>query len=207
MLEEFGIHDHGLEPEPFEIRTTEEEREEMFEFGLDYDQEESFWLNRKKKHRYCRIGRFKMVLFNLLSLSGRVSKRFVPYLKTQLKRKNKKITRSKIWNQIRAVLKKNKLAKYYNRIPFMIKQITGLTYIGLSETKLRLILEDFQNMHKQFKFGSLSSKWSRSYFPNLRFIALTLLRKHGVEFPYKIPFLRTTRKRKTLEVLLNDFEW
>ena len=40
---------------------------------------------------------------------------------------------------------------------------------------------------------------NRVYFPSLRFIAFKLLQLHGIEFKYKIPFVRTPRKLKAME--------
>lgn len=39
----------------------------------------------------------------------------------------------------------------------------------------------------------------RKYFPNLRFVALKLLIKHGAVFDYDVPLLKTRRKLKVLE--------
>jgi hypothetical protein len=44
----------------------------------------------------------------------------------------------------------------------------------------------------------------RKYFPNLRFVALKLIEKYGGKFNLKIPFIRTRRKFKILEKIINE---
>ncbi len=172
------------------------------EFQMDYDQEIQFGLNATKIHRYSRTDRFKFTVYQLLGSSGEVPRHVKKYIK---KRIGSKARKTKIWNQVRSILKEMKLRRYYNRIPQIIYGITKQGVLGISQTSINGVLNDFAHMHIQFN-SRLRSKWKRSYFPNLRFIALKLFQKHGISYPYKVPLVRTLRKRKYLNSLYEQFE-
>jgi hypothetical protein len=100
-----------------------------------------------------------------------------------------------IWSSIQAILKKNGLRKYYNRIGQIIWQIAGYKiYFGsLSGRVLEKIIEEFRGM--QFVHET------RKYFPNLRYVALRMLQDHGAVFEYDVPLLKTKRKLKGMDEL------
>ena len=168
-------------------------------FAIDYDQEISYeW---KKKHRYSRKDRFRFTIYQLLGVGGEVPLEIILKVKSTLGRFSK---RSKLWNSIRKILKDNNWRKFYNRIPSIIIRINNTLGPKNIENKIPLILEEFNKM--DFKFNNeLHEKWNRSYFLNLRFVALKLIEKYNIQFPYKIPFVRTLRKRKYLDDLYNQF--
>jgi len=107
------------------------------------------------------------------------------------------------WENIRRVLKQNKLPKLYNQIPLIIRKLGfgnciefenfHKSYIG--------ILKEFNEIH--YKFNCKEYKKKR-YFPNLRFVALKLIEKYGGKFLIEIPFIRTKRKYKILENIINE---
>jgi Poxvirus Late Transcription Factor VLTF3 like len=224
LLEECGIFDHGIPSDEIipivgverlyledngDFYTEQDEFggfvfPKQPQYGLDYDQEIDFMLNYKRKHRYSRKLRFKFILYQLLGMSGDVPKSVTSLVRKELKIQ-KNIRKQRIWNDIRTILKKHKLRKYYNRISSIIKEITGLKAIEINSEKIQLILDKF------FKFDYLfdsqyRSQWSRKYFPNLRFVALKLIVSSGITFPYNVPLMRTARKRKYLEKLFVDLE-
>ncbi len=227
LLEEFGILDHGLIPdseiqtppstppsiEPIYDVTTERcffgETEWMEfmdwkepHFAMDYDQELSYNQNAKKKHRYSRKDRFRFTLYQLVGNSGDVPHQVSTFVRRKL---GSRIRRNKIWNRVRSILKNEGLRRYYNRIPQIISTITGLKPTGDSYFCLHQCLADFDRFDYQFD-SSLRQKWKRAYFPNLRFVALKLLDKYGVKYPYTVPFVRTARKRKYLNKLWLEFK-
>jgi hypothetical protein len=171
------------------------------EFGLDYDDEQGRdWV---KIHRYSRRARFRSTLYQLLDMRG-----IIPLAELQIIRRGLrlyKISRAKIWNQVRGLLKGARLQRHYNRIPAFIKFSTGL-YPKITGEMIDLIFRDFDRMHTQFN-NELAGRWKRAYFPNLRFVALKLIQKHGKGvFPYNVPLLRTMRKQKYLNILFEEFE-
>lgn len=215
MLEGIGIFDERLvdePPPPPPLSPCPSCTDELFwdvrdnlgsEFHLDYDQEISYAMNCKKLHRYSRKDRFKFILYQLLGMSGETPSSVVRIIKQQLPRK---ISKHKIWNEIRGILKKNNLRKYYNRIPGLINQISNSSRpIGINSEKIQAIILKFSDFDYQFN-NHLRIHWDRHYFPNLRFIALKLIEQFGITFPYKAPLVRTSRKKKYLEKLFAEFE-
>ena len=211
LLSELGIvHDIPCDENKLRIIQTQEEIEYSWQceqsvscpmsngFGLDYKDEQSYdW---RKKHRYFRKGRFKSTLYNLLNLRGNIPTAVIELVRVELKLI--RCSKSKIWNQVRSVLKRNKLTDYYNLIPGIIKHVTDLRII-VDPDALDRTLADFDLMHDQF--DNLAEVWGRKYFPNLRFTALTLLRKNGVVYPYNVPLLRTARKQAYLNLFMAEF--
>lgn len=145
-------------------------------------------------HRYNRLERFKNTLDQLLGCRGKISDD-VMELMNGVKGE---------WEAVRQVLKENRIGKLYNQIPLIIRKLGfgnciefdnfGKSYIG--------ILKEFNEIH--FKFD-LKRDGKRKYFPNLRFVALTLIKKWGGVFKIDIPFIRTRRKLGPLKKIINEF--
>jgi hypothetical protein len=224
LLEEYGIHHDQVEfQEMFESTRVVQEpipiyqgcNEELYEFWdnygpsteqhpmvMDYQQELDYAQNLKKIHRYDRKERFRYTLYQLVGASGTVPASLCKAIKEA---NGKRVRKSRVWNMIRNYLKRNKLRQHYNRIPQIISRIYKLKPLNLTGDIITNIFKDFHCFHYQFN-NDLRFKWKRSYFPNLRFVALKLLEKYGVQFPYSVPLVRTLRKRKYLNNLYNDFE-
>lgn len=216
LLESIGIFDHNIPvdekpPSPPPSEPSSDDGEYAFwdvrdnlnsEYMLDYSQEIEYSLNCKKLHRYSRKDRFRFILYQLLGISGDIPKSVVTIVRRGL---GKKTNTSTIWNQVRLLLKQNKLRKYYNRIPQLIRHVVHKSPTGITYSRVASILEDFSNFDYQFD-NNLRFKWDRRYFPNLRFVALKLIAKYEISFPYHVTLVRTSRKKKYLEKLYEQFE-
>jgi hypothetical protein len=144
-------------------------------------------------HRYNRLERFKNTLDQLLGCRGNISDEIMLLMDGV----------GFSWEKIRRILKQNKLPKLYNQIPLIIRKLGfgnciefenfHKSYIG--------ILKEFNQIHYNF---NLKKGDKRKYFPNLRFVALKLIEKYGGKFNLKIPFIRTRRKFKILEKIINE---
>jgi Poxvirus Late Transcription Factor VLTF3 like len=110
---------------------------------------------------------------------------------------------SDMWNEVRKILKHFKWRIYYNRIPFIVHQLTRKNSVSWTKSydQYQEIITDFKRIC--YVFDQKREELKRKYFPNMRFIALKLLEKHGVKLEYNIPFTRTSRKRKDLEYIWN----
>ena len=172
-------------------------------FALDYNDELKLKIEGQKIHRYSRILRFKFTVFQLLGLSGNVPKSVVEIVKSEIGKYIK--SPSKIWNTIRAILKETGNQKYYNRIPAIIKQLTDMKPFGIDQANLSLLFSNFQEMSYLFN-SELRQKWNRSYFPNMRYIALRMIGMAGIIYPYYIPLIRTFRKKKYLGEMFDDLK-
>lgn len=166
-------------------------------YQTDWKQEqERDW---RQKHRYCRRGRFKYTLYQLLNMRGNVPMYMLQNVKKALP---KKISRRFIWGTIRGILKQKGYVQFYNRIPAFIKFTTRQAPIVTNEQLVK-VLRNFERMHCQF--AKLAEKWDRKYFFSMRYVCLKLLQREGMKFPYRVPMLLTTRKRQYLDLLFEEF--
>ena len=202
MLHELGIE---IDKPPDEIHGPWPES--YLEFGETYIPKEAGATRRP--HLYNRTTRFMYCFTQLSGQSGhvpgevvaKVSDYFnIPYTLEQLvsqrlikcyyvyKRKaNLEYDPKTIWNITRKFLKQEKLGLYYNRIPYILSQL-GISNTHLGH-KYDLIMNDFKLMSSKFDPVLLNVK----YFPDLRYVALRLMKIHGIEIPYEIPLLNTRR--------------
>lgn len=190
----------GFDEEIYEFWNEWGPESELHPFALDYDQEQSYMRNIKKIHRYDRKERFRFTLYQLLGLSGTVPSQLCKIIRRFF---GPKIRKSRIWNQIRGFLKQTKLRRYYNRIPQIISRCYGLKPT-IPIQSIESVFKDFDMMHYSFN-QKLRYTWKRKYFLNLRFVALKLLDKQGVVYPYNVPLVRTLRKKKYLNKLFVEF--
>lgn len=169
-------------------------------FALDHCDEQNYqW---KKIHRYVRKERFKSILTRLLNCRGNIPISILDFIKSELRKK--RITRLNVWVNVRSILKTMGCRKYYNMIPQIIRHCTGLTFTKNPHNAFTHILNAFAYMDYAFD-TKLKKKWCRSYFPNLRFVALTLLEMYGVKYDYHVPKLRTNRKLLILNQYMKEF--
>ncbi len=156
---------------------------------------------KKDIHRYSRILRFKTTLGQLVgAMDIKTSKSLakIDQIKNSLSNFDRDFTPPcMIWELIRSLLKKHGLNQFYNRIPIIAK-ILGMQNVTTKITtkQWNLIMEDFIDMDEIFK--RIRHKVNRKYFPSLRFIALALLKRHGVTLALTIPIARTALKKRLL---------
>jgi len=156
----------------------------------DFKMESHYY--KRPIHRYCRRKRFQNVLAQLLNDKGKVPFTVVEMVREEM------FPNRELWDEIRTVLKKHKLRIYYNRIPYIIQQLKKISSTSpVHIDQYQAIMKDFDKFC--FLFDQQKHEINRSYFPNMRFIALKLIERYGIVFNYEIPFTRTLRKRKDLE--------
>lgn len=146
---------------------------------------------RRAVHHYSRLERFKATLGQLMGCAGDVPAPVLALMPATLKY----VSPGELWLTVRLILKKAKLRLYYNRIPAILAAI-GLITFGPRNDKYQAIMEDFARMHNVF--ASIKARLNRSYFPNLRYVAVRLMAKHGVRVPYTIPPTLTPSKEVAL---------
>lgn len=154
------------------------------------------WVNlgvevkRKTVHLYDRYERFRFIVCQLMAYSGDVPPRVLKSMP--------KTFGPDPWEEARRILKMNGWKIYYNRIPAILaaKGIRqGKKFC--SHNVLPLILQDFRRLNDTWP--QIKTQFGRDYFPNLRYIALRLMHRHGVAPSYTIPLARTPRKRILLD--------
>ena len=152
----------------------------------------------KPIHRYNRLLRFKNTLLNLIGERGKVPNYVLNMVKSYMKNDSQDP-----WNDCRKILKHFKQRKYYDNIPYILKQLKLFNTFKIGN---EFCLEDILNSFKKFvvQFEKRKEEYKRIYFPNMRYIALKLLKSFGIESIYKIPFARTVRKNVLLDKIWND---
>jgi hypothetical protein len=133
-----------------------------------------------------------------MGIRGDVPKNVIEYIALRVKL----FDPNTIWNCVRFLLKKNGWRTYYNRIPTIIYAIGFGPGIVWTRPEFEEFFTEFQKMHFQFDNSEqgqlLKTKYKRSYFINLRFVALKMIEERNIKTNYVIPFIRTERKAKVL---------
>lgn len=189
-VDDYGLPDQwGYEQyEVVESRDTQQ-------MTTDYKMEQQYY--KRPIHRYVREERFRKTLEYLLGDRGTVPKEVIQIVQSFLKGPD-------YWSATRKILKHFKMRLYYNRIPYIIQQITKTNSVG----KIRA--EQYEMMMYQFRmfcqwFQEQKHVFQRTYFPNMKFIALKLIQEQGIELNYTIPETQTLRKRKELDLIWSLF--
>lgn len=198
QIERYGLPEYwGVEQ--YQIIETRESGAPMV---TDYDMEQARVGALRPIHYYNRVERFESTLYQLVACRGKVPPDVVEYIV------NSGFDRhpDRVWDSIRTILKQKKDKKwtrYYNRIPTIL-QILGFERkinFGDQNSFILELVNDFKKV--QAAFERIKPTLSRTYFPNLRYVAFRLLQQHGAMFEYRIPFLRTPSKEKMLDELWN----
>lgn len=161
------------------------EPDDRVEFGLDWKFEQGrSW---RQVHRYSRIERFKTVLLDLVG--GR--KCVPPHVIETVKFWGIDAREKKMWNSARMILRAYGWKKYYNKIPSILACFGG-TQDQITSLEIDRVMCKFRAISA--RFDEIKGTLGRTYFPDLRYIALKLLEEVGVEMSYAAVKLKTRRK-------------
>lgn len=187
QIDDYGLPEHW----GYETYRVIESREANFVTDYKMEQERYF----QKIHRYSRLARFKVCLFNILGERGNIPKHVLSMVRSYLKPDS-----MDKWNDTRKLLKHFKQRRYYDQIPAILKSLSyGRSFSALTGEQFENIINDFICLSS--KFDQVKHEYSRRYFPNIRFIVLKLLDMHGIKPNYPVPLVRTSRKMKSLQSL------
>lgn len=164
---------------------------------MDYHEEQARRGALRPIHRYDASKRFEYLLRQLLG--GCRSK--IPVHVMELVSREMDPDEKRVWNSVRAILKKNGYQRYFNRIPGILINV-GYDKRILWHGSMEGLVQDFQILFSEFQ--GLDKK--RSYFPNFRFFALKILKRRGCVFEYDIPFMQTKSKIEVFQDLWNELE-
>lgn len=186
------IDDYGL-PELYNYQVYRVVESRDLAFVTDYNMEQQReW---RKIHRYSRQARFRTTLLNLVGERGKIPVQTIQVVKTYLKPQSKDL-----WNDTRSILKHFKMGRFYDNIPIILKQAGYKScFSKITATQIRDIIRDFKMLSS--RYDNMKTSHSRVYFPNIRFVVLKLLERHGFTPKYKIPLVRTVRKKVALNKL------
>lgn len=174
----------------YEVYEVVEDRETAMPLVTDHKMEIGMLGNVRPIHRYSRKERFVVTALNLLGNRGVPKKVMASMDEIDLT--------GNVWERVRERLKKGGFRKYYNSIPFILRQlgVGGVPDVGC--LAFRDIVNDFVRLSEKFD-RCRKDRHGRTYFPNIRFVALKLFDVHGVRFGFEIPKVRTVRKKGSLE--------
>jgi hypothetical protein len=172
-------------------------REDSHPAVTDYDMEQERRGSLRPVHHYSRVERFESILYQLLGSRGIVPRKVIDHIQEV----GFDSRPDYIWDSIRGILKHQGWSMYYNRIPIILDQIGFPCRIDFGDKNAFVInvVNEFKKVSARFE--ELKSQLTRTYFPNLRYVAFKLLQEYGAVFQYKIPFLRTPRKEKMMDEL------
>lgn len=162
-------------------------------YALNWADEQQIDKRKRPVHRYCRKERFRFVLCQLLGCSGRISpKIFHHFINMEISH----IPNSLLWPFLRSELKKQGW-RIYNRIPGLVGELGRSKARMTNLVAYKEILDNFEKMH--LVWPKVKGEFNRKYFPNLRYVALKLMRKSGIEPVIDIPLTHTPIKQQTLD--------
>ena len=162
-------------------------------FRTDFSFEQGRRGSLRPIHRYSRLSRFRNTLHEIVGARSLVPQKILDAMQGCYDPHP-----ASAWEGIRYVLKDSKLTRYVNMIPSILRA-HGLDKSQIPDQKfLDTITRQFMGMCDKFKY--LDSP--RKYFPNLRFVCVRLLEINGYVFPISIPRIRTPRKVKPMEDIL-----
>lgn len=155
---------------------------------MDWKEEQDRRGSLRPPHRYSRLARFKSLLRDMVG-GANIPKEAKDLLKgfTGLE--------DNLVEKVRKIFKTKGFQKYYNSIPCIVKQIKG-ERMDFDWEIIEICILDFQQMSERF---DKEYKGPRKFFPNLRYVALTLFELNGFDYGLKIKKVRTPRKVKVLE--------
>lgn len=170
----------------------------VINYALNHEDEVK---HTKKIHRYIRKLRFKPIFLQIIGLSSKKISRKIILL---VVKKLGEVTPENAWRAVRDVLKENKIKKHYNDIPTILRLVLNMRISNTQGLNVIRALEYFDKLSEAFDWHR--DKMERSYFLNMRFVAIKLAKKFDIEFPYYTPLTRTPKKEKYLEELFSKLE-
>ena len=151
------------------------------------------------KHRYDRLERFRGTLFQLIG-GSRVT---IPwYVYHTIRSEMYNPHPDKVWDSVRDILKNYGYTKFYNRIPCILRYFNYPHKIIMKKNTLCNIINDFFKVNKWFEDVG-KAEFGMNYFPNIRYMALKLMERNGVEFQYKVPFIRVKKVEERYDEIWN----
>lgn len=168
--------------------------------ALDYRSERYYWGNYQPIHRYNRQYRIRWVYFHVIGSAGKASDDVLSRLRKELTREAGDV----IWTRnayewVRSRLRAWKRSDLYLSISYIIHRLGGRRW-KVSHACSVAVLDDAIRLHRLFDTLYHAGKLRRQRFPNLTFVLLFLLDRHGVVAPYRIPVRTPSQGRMARKI-------
>lgn len=160
--------------------------------------------NLQHVHHYDRVQRFNTIVLQIVGDARITSKKGMKCIKKISKNLPPNIDLyplPAIYEKVRHVMKIHGLKIYYNRIATILNEF-NIANVRMHYTGelVNNVLQDFLKMH--YAFFKVRDQLKRTYFPNLKFVALKLLLKYGFSNPFNLKLAKTPAR---LQKLNNDY--
>lgn len=191
----------------FQFYDVVEDAEAAHPLVLSYDDEQYYRANYRPIHRYSRSYRLRWTLAHVVGHVGQAPSSILQHLHELVQKEPLKIHGRGAHDFVRTALKAiHGGSRYYLSIPWLIKRLGGPKWV-LSDATYMQILQVADTLHRAFdrlrQQGVLSS---RKRFPKMEYVLLKIIDAHGVPPPYKVPWARTSIKRRQLATLVTTLE-
>lgn len=172
-------------------------------FGLNYDDEVYYRANHRPKHRYSRPYRIRWTLSHLIGTDGKLPEELAERLRAAQPPPRDVLQTRGAYEWVRARLKAWGCKDLYLSIPFIVARLGGPRW-RLTFRQTMGVYEDALRLHRTFDELRRQGRMRRQRFPKMQYVLLRLLDRHGVVPPYRIPWARTSIKRRQLRDFLAD---
>lgn len=198
--EHYGFHDYLV------VETDET----AHPFALNYEDEWYYRSNHRPKHRYSRPYRIRWTLSHLVGLAGKNPEPVLARLRAELPGPELLQSRS-VHEWVRHRLKRWGHKELYLSVPYLVAELGGPRWHA-NTRQVAGVYADALKLHTTFDALRKQGRLGRQRFPKLQYVLLKLLDRHGVLAPYRVPWARTSIKRRQLRDFLavldsNDTPW
>jgi hypothetical protein len=173
--------------------------------ALEWEDEQYYAGNHRPVHRYDRPYRIRWSLSHVVGHVGRVPKKVMQWLRDELKKSQHVITTRAAHEWVRSRLKQKGLRDLYLSTPFIVRQLGGPRW-RVTTQQWQRVDEEAIYLHHLFETLKRSGLCVRQRFPKIQYVLLRLLDRHGVLAPYRVPWARTSIKRRQLAQFLHTLE-
>lgn len=174
-------------------------------FALNYHDEIYYRANYRAKHRYSRPYRIRWTLSHLIGIAGKLPHDVALRLQTELPAPYDVLHTRAAHEWVRARLKAWGRKELYLSVPYIVAQLGGPRW-RVSTGQTVAVYEDAIKLHTVFDALRKQGRMGRQRFPKMQYVLLKLLDRHGVVAPYRVPWARTSIKRRQLRDFLTSLD-
>lgn len=195
------------EPELYGYDTYEvvEDEAAAHPLAMEWKDERYYAANGRPIHRYDRPYRIRWTLSHVLGHVGKQPKAVMQWLRDELRGSEHVMTSRAAHEWVRSKLKSRRLRTLYMSTPFLVRQLGGPRW-KVTTRQWQRVEEEALYLHRLFENLKRSGLCPRQRFPKIQYVLLRLLDRHGILAPYRIPWARTTIKRRQLAHFLTSLE-
>ncbi len=165
-------------------------------FALDYNDEVAVAINHKRAHIYDRYYRMRWTFEHMVGCHGNVTPLELDEIRGRI---DPSVVQTRgVYEHIRKTIKRLRWPHLYISIPHIIRQLGGSSWTVRNEQAYS-ILRQAKTLHHYFNVQK--GKLGRQRFPKLQYVLLRLMDLHEIVPPYKVPWARTSVKRRQLGAL------